>query len=119
VLIMGAPDIDPNRRFLSGSVLDAYQPGQRVWVHRSGSWRPGIILHCTSQAATVRYRPAEGIGTGVDTVTGYSLADRADDDPYLDRLQLVGSRGIPERPVVTRAESILGRPPADIERGAA
>jgi hypothetical protein len=36
-------------------------------------------------AVTVRYRPAEGRGTGVDTVTGLSLTVRDDEDTLLDQ----------------------------------
>ena len=32
----------------------------------------------------VRYRPGPGSGTGVDTVTGSSLAVRAETDPTID-----------------------------------
>jgi hypothetical protein len=61
-----------------------YQQGQRVWVFRDGAWRPGIVLHSSTRAVMVRYRPGAGSGTGVDTVTGRSLADRAERDPGLD-----------------------------------
>jgi hypothetical protein len=61
-----------------------YEQGQRVWVFRDGAWRPGIVLHSSTRAVMVRYRPGEGTGTGVDTVTGRSLADRAERDPSLD-----------------------------------
>lgn len=61
-----------------------YRPGQRIWVHRAGSWRPGIVLYRSPQAVTIRYRPADGAGTGVDTVTSRSLAVRDDNDPCLD-----------------------------------
>ena len=82
---MSAPTLDPNHHTLDVMTPpDGYRPGERVWVHRSGSWRPGIVLHSSPKAVTVRYRPAEGRGTGVDTVTGHSLALRHDDDPFLD-----------------------------------
>jgi hypothetical protein len=55
-----------------------------VWVHELGCWRPAVVLHASARAVTVRYRPAEGRGTGVDTVTCHNLAARDDDDPYLD-----------------------------------
>ena len=56
------------------------QPGLRVWVLRSGAWRPGIVLTCSPIAVTVRYRPTGGPGTGVDTVTFGSLAIREEHD---------------------------------------
>ncbi len=60
-------------------------PGDRVWVRRGTSRRPGVILHSSAEAATVRYRPAEARGTGVDTVIARDLTARDDDDPLLDR----------------------------------
>jgi hypothetical protein len=84
-MLVSAPPIDPNHHTLSLTPPpDGYRSGARVWVHRSGSWRPGIVLHSSPQAVTVRYRPAEGRGTGVDTVTVHSIAARNDDDPFLD-----------------------------------
>jgi hypothetical protein len=62
-----------------------YHAGQPVWVHRAGVWRPGVVLHSSATAVMVRYRPADGPGTGVDTVTCHSLAARTDRDPVLDR----------------------------------
>ncbi|GAA1865645.1 hypothetical protein [Asanoa iriomotensis] len=82
---MAAPLLDPNLRTEPETVPGAgFQPGTWVWVHTSGSWRPGIVLHSSPHAATVRYRPAEGRGTSVDTVTSHSLAARKDEDPFLD-----------------------------------
>jgi hypothetical protein len=82
---MAAPLLDPNLRTEPETVPGAgFQPGTWVWVHTSGSWRPGIVLHSSPHAATVRYRPAEGRGTSVDTVTTHSLAARKDEDPFLD-----------------------------------
>lgn len=78
----------PSRSALAVTLpADEFGPGDRVWVHRSGSWRPGIVMYSSTTAATVRYRPAEGRGTGVDTVTAVSLAVRDEDDPYLDRAE--------------------------------
>jgi hypothetical protein len=82
---MAAPMLDPQLHASAGVPGSAdYQPGQRVWVHRDGSWRPGVVLQCSPRAVAVRYRPADGSGTGVDTVTRLSLAARADRDPCLD-----------------------------------
>jgi len=89
-MIMSAPTLDPNFSLTVAPVSDGFGPGERVWVHRSGTWRPGIVLHSSSQAVTVRYRPSEGRGTGVDTVTAQSLAMRTDDDPFLDHSPLDG-----------------------------
>jgi hypothetical protein len=84
-MIMPAPLADPEPYDSAGSPGPAdYRPGQRIWVHRAGSWRPGIVLYGSPQAVTVRYRPADGAGTGVDTVTSRSLAVRDDNDPCLD-----------------------------------
>jgi hypothetical protein len=62
-------------------------PGLRVWVLRGGVWRPGTMLSWSAKAAMVRYRPSDGPGTGVDTVTFASLALREEhdvcDDDYL------------------------------------
>jgi hypothetical protein len=90
-MIMSAPTIDPQHLALSaGAPPDGYRPGERVWVHRAGSWRPGIVLSSSPKAVTVRYRPAESRGTGVDTVTGASIASRDEDDGFLDRLAADG-----------------------------
>jgi hypothetical protein len=43
-----------------------------------------VVLQSSVEAVTVRYRPVESRGTGVDTVTSYSLAVRDEDDPVLD-----------------------------------
>jgi hypothetical protein len=75
------PHLHPAARALGS---EDFRPGQPVWVHRAGAWRPGVVLHRSTQAVTVRYRPADGPGTGVDTVTSRSLADRSDADPFLD-----------------------------------
>ncbi|PZG21835.1 hypothetical protein C1I95_06650 [Micromonospora craterilacus] len=69
---------------------DGFCPGDRVWVHRGTSWRPGVILQSSPEAATVRYRPAEARGTGVDTVIASSLTARDDHDPLLDRTTELG-----------------------------
>jgi hypothetical protein len=79
---MPVPTMEPQLFELADS--GQYQPGQRVWVFRDGTWRPGIVLHSSARAVMVRYRPGEGSGTGVDTVTGRSLAPRTDSDPSLD-----------------------------------
>jgi hypothetical protein len=84
---MPAPTLEPQLYPAADSPAPGeYEPGQRVWVHRDGSWRPGVVLHCSDRAVTVRYRPAAGPGTGVDTVTGPCLAARAEDDPALDEM---------------------------------
>jgi hypothetical protein len=82
---MAVPVLDPGHH--TDPVLDGsggFRPGDRVWLRTGGSWRPGVVLHSSQDAATVRYRPAEGRGTGVDTVTKECLALREDDDPFLD-----------------------------------
>ena len=80
------PTADPNALdgVAEALVADDYEPGQRIWVHRAGSWRPGVVLHRSPRAVTIRYRPADGPGTGVDTVTARSLTLRDDDDPGID-----------------------------------
>jgi hypothetical protein len=79
---MPVPTIEPQLFDLADA--PSYRPGQRVWVFRDGAWRPGIVLHSSARAVMVRYRPGAGTGTGVDTVTGRSLADRVESDPGLD-----------------------------------
>jgi len=86
-MTMSAPTVEPRYpASCVGSRPDGYRPGERVWVHRAGSWRPGVVLSSSTKAVTVRYRPSESRGTGVDTVTGDSIAARDDDDGFLDRL---------------------------------
>lgn len=88
---MPVPTLDPQCRSVSVAPPEAYDPGERVWIHRAGSWRPGVVLQASRDAVTVRYRPAEGRGTGVDTVSGGDfLLARDDEDPYLDRGPLLG-----------------------------
>ena len=79
---MPAPTIEPQLYEVDGR--HAYQAGHRIWVFRAGAWRPGVVLHCTTQAVTVRYRPNDGSGTGVDTVTARLLALRDERDSCLD-----------------------------------
>jgi hypothetical protein len=83
---MPVPTIEPQIYAPPGApAADEYQAGQPVWVYRAGAWRPGVVLHSSAKAVMVRYRPAEGPGTGVDTVTNQCLAARSDLDPLLDR----------------------------------
>jgi len=89
---MPIPTLEPPYAFVGGNASDEYQPGQPVWVHSGGSWRPGVVLHCSDKAVTVRYRPSDGPGTGADTVSGHVLAPRAEVDPMLDQPELTPSR---------------------------
>jgi hypothetical protein len=83
---MPAPELDPNRRLLRDVAKpETFEAGQRIWVHRAGSWRPGIVLAASPGGVMIRYRPNEGRGTGVDTVTSHQLVSRDDDDPFVDR----------------------------------
>jgi diguanylate cyclase (GGDEF)-like protein len=63
----------------------AYRPGDRVWVHRDGARRAGVVENACEWAALVRYRCLNGAGTMVDTITAHCLTARAEADPYLDR----------------------------------
>lgn len=78
---MPAPSTSPDGR--TPVTADAYSAGQAVWVYR-GSWRPGVVLDSSSRAVMVRYAPAAGRGTGVDTVFAADLASRDDFDPTID-----------------------------------
>lgn len=62
-----------------------YRPRDPVWVKRAGGRRPGVVLTGSAQAVTVRYRPRDSSGTGVETVLAADLAVRDDPDPVLDR----------------------------------
>ena len=67
---MPAPTIEPTLRGPVEPLGQRDLPvGQRVWVHREGSWRPGVVLSAAGSAVMVRYRPTDARGTGVDTVT--------------------------------------------------
>jgi hypothetical protein len=78
---MSAPTLDPATRPLDDVTrLDQYPLGARVWVFSAGSWRPGVVLSATAKAASVRYRPADGWGTAVDTVLPDKLVARDEDD---------------------------------------
>jgi hypothetical protein len=63
----------------------AYRPGDPVWVLRAGSWRPGVVLFASPRAATVRYRPTDATGFGVDTAVPGDLAHRDTVDELLDQ----------------------------------
>ncbi len=78
---MPAPSTSPDGRI--PVTADAYSAGQAVWVFR-GSWRPGVVLNASPRAVMVRYAPAAGRGTGVDTVFAADLAERDDFDLAID-----------------------------------
>ncbi|RKN52021.1 hypothetical protein D7193_25930 [Micromonospora costi] len=93
--MMSAPPLSPHEHARAVPVPpEGFGEGDRVWVRRDGSWRPGVILCSNRSAATLRYRPAETVGTAVDTVTANSLRPRHDDDPYLDNVPAAD----PDRP---------------------
>ncbi|MEN3308369.1 MAG: hypothetical protein V7603_4571 [Micromonosporaceae bacterium] len=82
---MPTPTIDPDDRDPAEvAPTDTYDPRDRVWVHRGGIWRAGVIENSSPRAATVRYRPSSARGTAVDTLTARYLLRRADTDPLLD-----------------------------------
>jgi hypothetical protein len=81
---MPAPSTTPDRRGPTEVVsAGAYRAGQAVWLFR-GSWRPGVVLDSSSRAVMVRYIPAAGRGTGVDTAIAMDLAVRDEPDPAID-----------------------------------
>jgi hypothetical protein len=83
---MPAPTIDPNQRDPKAVLpTDSYNPADRVWVYRGGTWRAGVVEAVSPRAATVTYRPNSARGTGVDTLTAPYMFPRADLDPLLDR----------------------------------
>jgi hypothetical protein len=83
---MSTPTIDPDDRDPTEvAPTDSYRPCDRVWVHRGGVWRAGVIENSSTRAATVTYRPGSARGTAVDTLTARYLLTRADPDPLLDR----------------------------------
>ncbi|MFC3502734.1 hypothetical protein ACFOOK_17375 [Micromonospora krabiensis] len=103
---MSAPSSPSHATPTGATPPDVLCEGARVWVRRDGSWRPGIVLCSNASAATVRYRPAETIGTGVDTVVPRSLRPRHDDDPYLDKATVAD----PDRPAPALATRTAVRP---------
>jgi len=71
------PACEPSERDPSGvAPPDTYRVGDPVWVHRHGAWRPGVIEGASERAILTRYRPNEGPGTGVDTVSPLHVASR-------------------------------------------
>lgn len=65
----------------------AYQADARVWVWRTGRWRPGVAIHDGGHGLLVRYRLFDDAydGTAVDTVPAACIRQRAEPDPVLDR----------------------------------
>jgi hypothetical protein len=81
---MSAPRTSPEqRRVAEISAPETYRPGQPVWVFR-GSWCPGIVVGGSSRALTIRYTPAGGHGTGVDTAFPADVATRDEPHPATD-----------------------------------
>jgi hypothetical protein len=79
------PMADPSDRPAAEvAAADTYHSGDKVWVLRTGRWRPGRVLEASARAVMVRYRPTEQAGTGVDTVTAECLAARVGNDRALD-----------------------------------
>lgn len=71
------PPCDPDKRDPEGIAPPcSYRVGDRVWVHRHGAWRPGVIEATSPRAILARYRPGDGPGTGVDTVAAEHVAVR-------------------------------------------
>lgn len=82
---MSTPIINPDERDPAEvAPTDTYQPRDRVWVHRGGIWRAGVVENSSTRAATVTYRPGSARGTAVDTLTARYLLRRAEADPLLD-----------------------------------
>jgi diguanylate cyclase (GGDEF)-like protein len=63
----------------------ACRPGDRVWEHRNGVRRAGVVQNACEWAALVRYRYLGGAATVVDTIPTDCLTIRDEADPYLDR----------------------------------
>jgi hypothetical protein len=83
---MPVPTIDPDQRDPAEvPPTDSYQPADRVWVYRGGTWCAGVVETASARAATVTYRLGNARGTGVDTFTGQDVLPRADFDPPPDR----------------------------------
>lgn len=83
---MPTPTIDPDQRDPAHvPSTDTYRPADRVWVHRGGAWRAGVVEAASARAATVTYRPTGAWGTAVDTLTARYVLARADIDPLLDQ----------------------------------
>jgi hypothetical protein len=83
---MSTPTVSPGHRDPDDvAPTDSYQPADRVWVYRGGTWRAGVIEAVSELAATVTYRPNSARGTGVDTLTAEYVQRRAETDPFLDR----------------------------------
>jgi hypothetical protein len=84
---MPAPTIRPEERPPAEvSPTDAYQPDDRVWIYRDGTWRPGVVEDASAYAATVIYRSGCVRGTGVDIRTAPYVLLRAEADPFIDCL---------------------------------
>jgi hypothetical protein len=83
---MPVPTVDPDQRDPADvAPTNSYRPADPVWVHRGGTWRPGVVEASSARAATVTYRLSDACATGVDTLTARYVLARADLDPMLDR----------------------------------
>lgn len=105
-LIMPPPAITPTERPVTEiPATSSYKPGDRVWVYRGGSWRPGVVESATSLAVLATYRPTGAGGTGVDTVTAPCVTRRTDTDTSLDQTERLNERLVAAvtRPIATKA----------------
>lgn len=94
---MSAPTASPTDLHAADLLSpEEYAPGTGVWVFCGGTWRPGIVIGSSPQAASVRYRPTESRGTAVDTVMARNLAKRTDSDA-VDEFARVAPDGLHRR----------------------
>lgn len=80
---MTAPTVDPLQRE-DVEAPDSYQPGDEVWVHRNGKWRPGVVRDRVVRglgpwALVVDFVPAAG-GNATDTVQPEFVMRPVDED---------------------------------------
>jgi hypothetical protein len=86
---LSAPICDPLKRNLASvAPPSSYRPGDPVWVHRSGAWRPGVVEAASGRAVMATYRFADGQGTIVDTMSAEYVIPRTHLDAQLDRSTL-------------------------------
>jgi diguanylate cyclase (GGDEF)-like protein len=84
--VEGAPSINPYQRNPADiAPAGGYHQSDPVWVHRHGTWLPGIVESASRRAVMATYRRNPAAGTVVDTMGAECVMARTSFDAHLDR----------------------------------